>query len=183
MKDLQLVEKCQSWDLKHFGTLYDRYIDKIYKFIYIKTNNREIAEDITSDVFCSALNKISSVSTDEDSNFKAWIYKVAFNKVKDFYKTKKEEVSIEDFFGIKIEEDIAENIDNKDKVKKVFNFLWTIKEEQREIIILRIWEDLSYKEISEITWKSVDNCKKIVSRWLKTINANFVLVLIFILIL
>ena len=183
MNDLQLVEKCQNGDLKYFGELYDRYIDKIYKFVYIKTNSIEIAEDITSEVFYSAINRISTLSINENSSFKSWIYKIAFNKVKDFYKTKKEEIPLDDFFWIRLEEDVAENIDNKDKVQKVFNFLWTLKEVEREIIILRIWEDLNYKEISNITWKSVDNCKKIVSRGLKTINANFVLVFIFMLIL
>jgi DNA-directed RNA polymerase specialized sigma24 family protein len=44
-------------------------------------------------------------------------------------------------------------------------------------LILRIWEDLSYKEIAEITWKTEDNCKKIVSRNLKNIAANFIIFL------
>jgi RNA polymerase sigma factor (sigma-70 family) len=48
-------------------------------------------------------------------------------------------------------------------------FLQTIKKDQREVMMLRIWEDLSYKEISEITGKSADNCKKIVSRTLQLI--------------
>jgi DNA-directed RNA polymerase specialized sigma24 family protein len=47
--------------------------------------------------------------------------------------------------------------------------------------MLRIWEDLSYKEIADITWKSLDNCKKIVSRSLKNIQANFILLLLIIL--
>ena len=183
MNDLQLVEKCKNWDLRYFGKLYDRYIDKIYKFVYIKTNNVEISENITSDIFCTVINKIFTLSIKDNISFKSWIYKIAFNKLKDFYKTKKEEVSLDDFFWIKIEENIIENVDNKDYVQKVFNFLWTLKELEREIIILKIWEDLNYKEISDITWKSVDNCKKIVSRGLKTINANFVLVFIFMLIL
>ena len=177
MNDLQLVEKCKNWDLRYFGKLYDRYIDKIYKFVYIKTNNVEISENITSDIFCTVINKIFTLSIKDNISFKSWIYKIAFNKLKDFYKNKKEEVSLDDFFWIKIEENIIENVDNKDYVQKVFNFLWTLKELEREIIILKIWEDLNYKEISDITWKSVDNCKKIVSVGLKTINTNFAITL------
>ena len=180
MNDLKLVKKCQNWDLKHFWKLYDKYLDKIYKFVYIKTNNEEIAEYITSDVFLSAINKISTLNIEENSSFKSWIYKIAFNKVKDFYKIRKDEIYLDDFFWIKIEEDIWKNIDNKDKVKKVFDFLWNLKDTDREIIILRVWEDLNYKEISNITWKSVDNCKKIVSRGLKNINANFLFILVLI---
>jgi RNA polymerase sigma factor (sigma-70 family) len=75
------------------------------------------------------------------------------------------------------------DIDNKDKLAAVVELLNTFNKTHREIIMLRIWEDLSYKEISEITGSSVDNCKKIVSRGLKTIQANFVLLLLFIILL
>ncbi len=77
-----------------------------------------------------------------------------------------------------VKEDFWQDVDNKDKLKEVFHYLKDIKEEHREIVLYRIWEDLSYKEISENKWKSVDNCKKIVSRTLKTISANFILLLI-----
>jgi RNA polymerase sigma factor (sigma-70 family) len=64
----------------------------------------------------------------------------------------------------------------------VLSFIETLKADQKEVVLLRVWEDLSYKEISEITGKSLDNCKKIVSRSLKNIQANFILILLIILI-
>ena len=47
--------------------------------------------------------------------------------------------------------DFAQNVDNKDKLKKIFEYVKTLKEEHRNIFLYRIWEDLSYKEIAEIT--------------------------------
>ena len=183
MEDKELVIQCQSGNLSVFWELYDRYIDRIYKFIYLKTSSREIAEDITSEVFYKAMNSIGSFrSKEETASFKSWIYTIANNKVIDFYRTKKQVSDIEECYNLWTHKDFSWDVDNKDKVNKVLDFLETLKVDQKEVILLRIWEDLSYKEISEITGKSLDNCKKIVSRNLKNIQANFILILLIILI-
>jgi RNA polymerase sigma-70 factor (ECF subfamily) len=90
MKDIEIIEKCRAGEKEYFGKLYDRYIDKIYKYIYLKTSSKEVAEDITSDVFLSALDKIDSFHIDEQSNVNAWLYRIAHNKVINFYKSNKE---------------------------------------------------------------------------------------------
>ncbi|NCO32140.1 sigma-70 family RNA polymerase sigma factor [bacterium] len=70
--------------------MYDKYVDKIYNFVYYKTTNKEVAEDIVSDVFISALNNINSFRIQEGSSVKSWLYKIAYNKIIDFYRTNKE---------------------------------------------------------------------------------------------
>lgn len=178
MEDKQIVLACQSGDLARFWELYDRYINKIYKFIYLKTSNQEVAEDITSDVFMKAMNSIANFDTQKSNySFQSWIYTIAQNKVIDYYRTNKQTTDIEECFDLSEHNDFWWDVDNKDKLQEVMNFLDTLKPEQKEILILRIWEDLSYKEIAEITWKSEDNCKKIVSRNLKNIAANFIIFL------
>jgi DNA-directed RNA polymerase specialized sigma24 family protein len=102
--------------------------------------------------------------------------------VKDFYKTKKDEINIDEIFNLWIENNFWDNIDDKNKLEEVIDFLKSLKVEKREILIMRIWNDLSYKEISEITWKSVDNCKKITSRVLKDINTNLAIFILLIII-
>jgi len=180
MDDLKIMQKCLDWDLNYFWNIYDKYIDKIYNFVYLKTTNKEVAEDIVSDVFLSAINNISSFKIEASSSVQAWLYKIAYNKVIDFYRTNKDFEEVWDCLEMSCQDDFCQNIDNRDKLKEVFKYLENIKKEHRDILVYRIWDDLSYKEISEITWKSVDNCKKIVSRTLKDISANF-LILIFIL--
>jgi len=183
MDDIKLMEKCLDWNLNYFWEIYDKYVDKIYNFVYYKTTNKEVAEDIVSDVFISALNNINSFRIQEGSSVKSWLYKIAYNKIIDFYRTNKEFEEIWDYLDMSINSDFAQDLDNKDKLKEVFWYLKNIKKEHRDIVIYRIWDDLSYKEISEITWMSVDNCKKIVSRTLKTISANFVILILILLIL
>lgn len=69
-------------------------------------------------------------------------------------------------------EDIGTRIDTNDKIGEILTFLDTLGKDQKDIVIMRLWDDLSYKEISEITGKSVDSCKKTVSRVLAQIQTN-----------
>ncbi len=182
MRDIEIIEKIQLWKLDFFWKLYDKYVDEIYKFVYLKTTNKEVSEDIVSETFFSAMQNIDNFKTQGNANFRAWIYKIAYNKVINFYKIKDRNVAICEYLDLSLEEDIAKDIDNKNKLQEIQKYLDNIKKRDREVLIYRIWNDLSYKEIAEIMWISADNCKKIVSRTLKDISANFIFIL-FILIL
>jgi len=179
MNDIEIIKRYLDWDLDSFWFIYDKYIDKIYKFVYMKVNNKEFTEDIVSDVFLSSLNNIKFFRLDNHSSFKSWLYKIAYNKIIDFYKNRDKNKTEEfwDYLDVAFKENFWSNIDNKDKLIKVFDYLKTLKKEHRDVLIYRIWEDLSFKEISEITWMSIDNCKKISSRTLKIINEKFIILL------
>lgn len=180
MEEWKIIAKCQAWELDYFSHLYDNYIDKIYSFVYLKTSSKEVSEDIVSDVFLSALNKISSYKLVENASFGSWLYRIASNKVIDYYRMNKVTEDVWDYLDMSIQNDIVNDIDNKDKLEKVLSFISELKEDQKQIMMLRIWDDLSYKEIADITGKSVDTCKKTVSRTLKKISgaiATFILIL------
>lgn len=182
MTDIELVKKYKSGDTNIVWKIFEKYSDNLYKFIYLKVSSAEFAEDILSETFLKCLNNLEKFKPKNESSLKSWIYTIAYNLVKDFYRKHKEKISIDEIFEIWIEENFWAKIDDKNKLKQVKEFLLDIKAEQREILIMRIWNDLSYKEIAEITWKSVDNCKKIVSRVLQNINANLAVLLILIMI-
>ena len=69
-------------------------------------------------------------------------------------------------------EEFAANLDHKNMIEKVLGYMETLPERDRTILTLRIWDDLSYEEISQITGESINNAKKIVSRTLTKIAAN-----------
>lgn len=174
MKDVEKVKQIQIWNKEVFSILYEDYVDEIYKFIYLKTLDVEKSEDLTSETFISALKNISNFDTENpESNFKAWIYKIAYNKVINFYKIKDREVEFSDNLDLSFETDFWKNLDNKEKLKNILNYLGTLKKQEREIIIYRIWYDLSFSEIAEVLWISTENCRKISSRTMKKISANF----------
>jgi RNA polymerase sigma-70 factor (ECF subfamily) len=66
--------------------LYEKYFDQIYKFIFLKTFDKELTEDLTSQTFLKAIDKIKSFKNDENANFRAWLYRVAYNLTIDEFK-------------------------------------------------------------------------------------------------
>ena len=167
-----LIQNCQLGKYDSFSELYESYCDEIYKFIYLKIYDTQKAEDITSEVFMKAINSIQSFTIGKWANFRAWLYRIAYNQVVDTYKKQREQVSLEEYIESGFEEDLWKKIDDKEKLKQAFSFLEKEKKDYQDIVIMRVWDWLSYKEISHIIGKSEVNCKKIFSRAIAMINAN-----------
>jgi len=96
-----------------------------------------------------------------------------FGEVRRAKIVKDRETEISDILDLPCEENFSCDIDNKDTLKNILCYLNTLTKKERDVIIYRIWYDLSFSEISEILGLSLDNCKKISSRTLKKISANF----------
>ncbi len=167
--DRLYAEKCQAGDTDAFGVLYDRYIEKIYRFIYYKIFSKETAEDLTSDVFTKAFQKIDSFDAGK-GNFSAWLYRIARNTVIDHYRTRKATLPIDDVFDVAFDERTVEQKDAIMALEKVSKYLDTLNPKQREIITLRIWEELSYREIAEIVGGTEDSVKMAFSRSIRDVR-------------
>lgn len=116
MRDRKYITRFQAGDFEAFGFLYERYIDNIFAFVYRKTSDREVAEDITSKVWMKALRSLEFFGEKDNANFKSWIYRIAQNTVIDYYRTRKEQVDIDNIVETGICNNFAKNIDNKDKL-------------------------------------------------------------------
>lgn len=175
-KEIKIIKACQKGNLSEFSYLYDTYIDKIYQFIYYRVQHKETAEDITSRVFMKALDKIKSFKTDKGT-FQAWLYQIARNSVIDNYRTSKQEIDITNIWDLASDEDVVRDIDVKDKLAQVDKYLSELKPEQREILIMRVWQGMSHKEIAEVLGKSEASCKMIFSRTINKLREEMPLAL------
>lgn len=171
-----IIKSCQRGDLEKFAWLYDKYIKKIYDFVYYKTTHKETAEDLVSVIFMKALEKIGGFNFDKGT-FQAWIYQIARNTVIDHYRTKKIDANIEDVWDLAGNEDLERDIDVQEKLKKVEQYLSKLKSEHREIIIMRVWQGMSHKEIATILGKSEASCKMKYSRAITTLRKELPLAL------
>lgn len=169
MTDLEIVARCQNGQLDYFWEIYEKYVDEIYKFIYLKTFDRELSEDLCSQTFFKALDKIHTFKIDIEANLRAWIYRIAYNGIIDEYKKNRQKIELSEVLELWYEKDFASDIDNKKKLQDVFAFFDALNPRHKEILIMRLWDDLSYQEIAELTGEKLDNCKKIVSRTLSKI--------------
>jgi RNA polymerase sigma-70 factor (ECF subfamily) len=180
--DEDIIKKCQEGDALSFGLLYDKYVEQIYRFVYYKVMHKEIAEDIVSDVFLKAFESINSYKN-KGGLFSAWLYTIARNKVIDYYRSKKPTANIEDMFDIPHDAEIPEEADAKALLSKIGEYIKTLNAKQREIVLLRIWEEKSYAEIADIVGGSEDSVKMAFSRAIRTIRDVFGGVVMFLLII
>lgn len=175
---LQLVAAAKEGNTEAFGRLYDGHIKPIYDFIFYKTLDKETAEDITSTVFMKAWKNISQC---QNESFSAWLYSIARRAVADFYRQKKDNIDIDDCW------DLADSVDLFTKVEANLQFeavrveLKKLKNQEREIIIMRFWLGLSFQEIAAYLGKSEGAVKMSLSRALKDIRSRLPLAFIIIL--
>lgn len=161
--DIQLVKAAQKGEAQAFGRLYDSYIEKIYRFVFYRVSHREIAEDLTSRTFIKALEKIKSFDP-EKGTFSSWLYRIARNTVIDHYRTGKTEYGLEAVWNLASSQDPEKETESKIALEKVWAYISRLDNVQREIIVMRVWEGLSHKEISQVLGKSEASCKMAYSR-------------------
>jgi RNA polymerase sigma-70 factor, ECF subfamily len=159
-QDKKLLFRVGKKDKDAFIEAYDLYADDVYRFVYFKIGNDEEAKDLTSAVFLKVWNYAQSRGLDESKSLRAFIYKTARNLIIDHYRSLREVEARLDDEEIKIEarledrkQDLARQSEILSDMEMVKEGLEKLKEEYREIIMLRFINELSFGEISEIIGK------------------------------
>ena len=137
-----------------FTQLYDRFIAKIYRFVYLKVSSGEIAEDLTSEVFVRLWEVLDRTDI---TNIQAYLYQIARSVIAEHYRTrtKKATLSLE---VIKVVIDPSSSPKEEAEVKlemdRVKEALASLKDDYQDFIIWRYLDELSVPEIAQITGKS-----------------------------
>lgn len=174
-QELDLALEAKAGKSESFGRLYDTYVKKIYDFIYYKTLNKEVAEDITSIVFIKAWDKIGQF---KDGNFSAWLYMIARNAVTDYYRREKGHDDIDDCWDLADKNDFLAEIDDGLNVDIIKEAMKSLKDQDREILIMRFWLDLPFSEIAERLNKKEGAVKMALGRALKDLKNKIPLAII-----
>jgi RNA polymerase sigma-70 factor (ECF subfamily) len=161
--DAVLLHNYISGDETALQILIDRHQSKIYGFIYSKIQDRSVCDDIFQDTFIKVIKTLRTKGYNEEGKFLPWVMRIASNLVIDYFRHNKkmpfqretDEYSIFNFMSdstLSIENQLIEEQVELD-VRKLVEQL---PEDQREVIKMRFYEDLSFKEISEITGVSIN---------------------------
>jgi len=169
-------------DPKAFEAQYDAHVRKIYKYVYYRTQHRETAEDLTSQIFLKAFDKLGGFD-ESRGTFSAWIYGIARNALTDHYRASRDEIDIDDVWDLRSDADVVRDAEARERVEKLRPYLQALPKDQRELLFLRRWDGLSYKEIAALTGRSEDACKMAFSRTIarlrKDVPASLIMLLLF----
>jgi RNA polymerase sigma-70 factor (ECF subfamily) len=161
--DALLVRNYVEGDENALTILINRHQSKIFGFIYSKISDRDISNDIFQDTFIKVIKTLKSRAYNEEGKFLPWVMRIAHNLIIDhFRKNKKMPMyrETEEFSIFSIMSDDSLTIENKIIKEQVEMDLKKLIEElpadQKEVLVMRMYQDMSFKEISEITGVSIN---------------------------
>jgi RNA polymerase sigma-70 factor (ECF subfamily) len=156
--DQQLIADAKS-DKAEFIHLYDKYFTQIFKYVLSRVQDEDLAEDITAETFMRALEKIDSYKW-TGNPYSSFLYKVAINLIMDYHREVKKEKEFMSFNWEEMKDgrdeiadhlkDSEEELEDLDKTSRLKIALENLKPKERNLISLKYFEDLSYKEMAEV---------------------------------
>ena len=171
-KEQIIVARAKN-DVNAFGELYEIYFDRIFNFIFRQTDEEEVANDLCSQAFTNALNNINKYEF-RGLPFSAWLYKIASNEVRKYYRRNKGKkiFSLEE---IRIKEIIEQNDFEWDQalIDQLIDFMKDLPTEMLQVLELRFFEDKDFKEIAFILDITESGAKMRTYRALDKLRKNF----------
>lgn len=178
-QEKQMVAEARK-DSEAFGKIFDAYYSKILNYILKRTGDVALSQDLSSEVFLKAFNKLWQFQF-KGVSFGAWLYRIANNEIRMHFRGKKIIISLEDLFensGFDIpDSDLREEIleaeaafERHEDFLKIQKHIKTLPLQYQEVIALRFFEEKSLLEIAEILGKKEGTIKSLLSRGLQKLR-------------
>lgn len=165
------ILNAQQGDRVAFGFLYDQHAKEIYRFAFSRTRNRDLAQDITSITFIKALEHIHRFSPKRSASFRAWLFTIAHRALIDTLRKRHLRDSALDYIPEPAQENTLEH-DTEQLLyaRHILNACKHLTSFQQQVIQLRIWDELSMKEIAHVLEKSEGAIKMALARALLSLK-------------
>ena len=153
------IQGCEA----SLGTLIEKHKQRLYSFIYSKVQDRDITEDIFQETFIKVIRTLKKGSYNEEGKFLPWIVRIAHNMAIDHFRKEKRypKIVLEDgsplWNNFQFAEESCEDKQLKeDLIVNIRDLIKKLPDEQREVLIMRHYEDLSFQEIADLTHVSIN---------------------------
>lgn len=164
-----LVRRAKSGDSDAFAQLYDTYVERIYRYIYFRVSDESTTEDLTSQVFLKAWENLDRYRVGS-SPYIAWLYTIARNLVIDYYRTSKENLSLDDVI---LQASRSETPDGQAELhfelQAMRDGLQSLTEEQQQVLILKFIAGLPNENIAKMMNKREGAIRALQMRALQTL--------------
>ena len=164
LNDKELVMRYRNGDVASFQILVDRYQNKIYSYVLMLVKDKQLADDIFQDTFLKIIRTIKAGAYKEEGKFIQFAMRIAHNLIIDHFRKAKRlpmvDPTKEDYDMLDNAKFMDPSIEEKmvteqiyDDVRKMIEYL---PEEQREVLVMRMYDDMSFKEIADATNVSIN---------------------------
>lgn len=171
-KQIELAKK----NHRHFGVLYEIHFEAIFRFVFKRLGgNEEVAGDLVQNTFIKAMANLHKYE-DRGFPFSAWLYRIAQNEVNMYFRSLKKGYTVEitdKQLGAILEENGGQETISQEDLEQLVHFINNLEETQLDLIELRFFQQLSFKEIAAIYQISEANAKMKVYRILEKIKTNW----------
>ena len=167
--DRNLIRQYLSGNEKSFEILLSRHQDKVYNYIYMMIRDHDLANDVFQDAFIKVVQTLKSGKYNEEGKFLPWVMRISHNLIIDHFRKEKKMPKVSsvkkgddsdycDIFSIlKLEDETIEDRMVLDQIHEdVRRLIEYLPEEQRDVVLMRHYQDLSFKEISDKTGVSIN---------------------------
>ena len=175
MKGLQkftdkiLLDRSRAGDSSAFAVLFHRYVSKVYRFIFFRIKEKDLVDDLTNEVFLRIWQQIQAEK--KIDNFQAYIYKITRNLIVDHYRQRREQVDIDKVEHLIDEtQDLLSGINLDSEVADLLKKIEYLRDDYKEILLMRYVEDLTIAEIADILDKSPGAVKVMTHRAIKKLK-------------
>jgi len=163
LNDKDLINLYLNGDENAFAELLRRHKEKIYTSIYLFVKDHDLAEDIFQDVFIKIINTLRKGKYNHEGKFLQWAMRISYNLCVDHFRREKRRTKVSSSETFDIFDVLEAKDDNMEasmiknqKYKMVRELVDKLPAEQREVVILRHYADMSFKEISQLTRVSIN---------------------------
>lgn len=164
LSDFELVQDFIDGKTSSIETLINRHRKKVYTYIVVIVKNHSLAEDIFQDTFIKVINSLREGRYKDNGRFLSWVLRIAHNLIIDYFRKEKQLNTVSndnyetDIFNTRkfAEKTVEENLVFDQITKDIRRLVQELPQDQREVIILRHYCDLSFKEIAEHTDVSIN---------------------------
>jgi RNA polymerase sigma factor (sigma-70 family) len=164
LSDFELVQDFLNGHPTSLESLINRHRKKVYTYIVVIVKNHSLAEDIFQDTFIKVINSLRDGRYKDNGRFLSWVLRIAHNLIIDYFRKEKQLSTVSndnyetDIFNTRkfSEKTIEENLISDQITKDIRRLVQELPEDQREVIVLRHYCELSFKEIADHTNVSIN---------------------------
>lgn len=175
LTDEEILRLASNGDKAAFGVLYERYVKRIYSYIYYRTGNTSDAEDLTARVFLRAMRHIGNYQ-DRGLPFSAWLYRIAHNLVANWHRdnSRKGEIPLEDGIILQYQGEHPEvSLIRAEAEEELLTVIRKLPPERQQLLILKFVERMSNAEIGRIMGRTEGAIKSLYHRTLLSLRDEF----------